>query len=94
MYTSSKKVARIFIDGNVIKAEDGKRITLNTAYFRSLHLSKSVNIVASKKFKSINNRFNPMRGITTHAVFLVDGNVSLGPTRETKLINFLNLLRS
>ncbi|KAI7896604.1 nucleotide-diphospho-sugar transferase, partial [Mucor mucedo] len=88
MYTSSKKVARILIDGNVIKAEDGKRITLNTAYFRSLHLSKSVNIVASKKFKSINNRFNPMRGITTHAVFLVDGNVSLGPTRETKLINF------
>lgn len=76
MYASSKKVARIFINGNVIKDGNEKRVNLNAAYFRSLHLGKSVKAMPSKKNKSINNKFNPLQGIATDAVFLADENVS------------------
>lgn len=75
MYASSKKVASIYINGNVIKDEDGERIMLNAAYLRSLHLHKPVRAVPRGHFKSVNNKFNPIQGIQTTAVFLADENV-------------------
>lgn len=82
MYASSKKVARVFINGNVIKGEDGEKLILNASYFRSLHLRKPIKAVNYKKFRSVNNRFNPIQGINTDAVFIADENVSLGQIPE------------
>jgi hypothetical protein len=78
VYASSNKVARIFINGNMIKDEQGKRVVLNTSYLRSLRLRKTVKAIGRGSFSSANNKFNPIQGITTDAVYLADENVSLG----------------
>ena len=75
MYASSKKVAQIFIHGNTIKDENGKTITLNSAYLKSLKLRKPTKVVPRDPFASVNSKFNPIQGITTQAVFLADENV-------------------
>jgi hypothetical protein len=76
MYASSNKVASIYINGNAIKDDDGERLVLNQAYLRGLLLPKPVRAVPRGKFKSVNNKFNPIQGIMTSAVFLADENVS------------------
>ncbi|KAI8094768.1 nucleotide-diphospho-sugar transferase [Thamnidium elegans] len=76
-YASSKKVSHIFIQGNLVKDEEGKRVVLKSTYLRKLHLRKPVKFVPHVAFESINNKFNPIQGIVTTCVFMVDGNVSI-----------------
>ncbi|KAI8644704.1 glycosyl transferase family 64 domain-containing protein [Parasitella parasitica] len=80
MYASSKKVHQIFINGNSIKDEHGKRFSLNQAYLRSLKLRKPAKAIARGSFSTVNWKFNPIQGITTESVFLADENIvtSLG----------------
>jgi lipopolysaccharide biosynthesis glycosyltransferase len=75
IYASSNKVAQIFINGDVVKDEQGKQMVLSTNYLRSLRLRKPIKAVARGSFESINNKFNPIQGINTNAVYLADENV-------------------
>lgn len=77
MYASSKKVHQIFIHGNSIKDQHGKRFSLNQAYLRSLKLRKPVKAIARGSYNTVNWKFNPIQGITTDAVYLADENVSV-----------------
>ncbi|KAI8088071.1 nucleotide-diphospho-sugar transferase [Gilbertella persicaria] len=75
-YASFSRVHQIFIHGNTsIQNEDGNRLTL-TSFLRKLRLGKHVKVVQHGHFKSVNNKFNPIQGITTDAVFLANENVS------------------
>lgn len=75
-YASFKKVSHIFIQGNLVKDKEGKRVVLKSTYLRNLHLQKPVKFVPRVTFESINNKFNPIQGIVTTCVFMVDANVS------------------
>ncbi|KAI9258298.1 hypothetical protein EDC94DRAFT_166796 [Helicostylum pulchrum] len=75
-YVSFKKVSHIFIQGNLVKGKGGKRVVLKSTYLRNLHLGKPVKFVPRVTFESINNKFNPVQGVVTTCVFLVDANVS------------------
>ncbi|CEP13961.1 hypothetical protein [Parasitella parasitica] len=75
VYASSKKVYQIFINGNSIKDQHGKRFSLNQAYLRSLKLRKPVKANARGSYSTVNWKFNPIQGITTDAVFLADENI-------------------
>ncbi|KAI9482863.1 MAG: nucleotide-diphospho-sugar transferase [Benjaminiella poitrasii] len=71
---SSRRVAQIYVNGNVMFDQDGQKVTLNAAYFRRLKLKKSVRAVPQGNYKTINNKFNPIQGITTDSVFIMDNN--------------------
>ncbi|RCI05935.1 hypothetical protein CU098_005444, partial [Rhizopus stolonifer] len=45
-------------------------------FLRKLRLGKHVKVVQHGHFKSVNNKFNPIQGITTDAVFLANENTS------------------
>lgn len=75
-YASFKKVSHIFIQGNLVKDKEGKLVVLKSTYLRNLHLQKPVKFVPRVTFESINNKFNPIQGIVTTSVFMVDANVS------------------
>lgn len=76
MYASSKKVNQIFINGNSIKDQHGKRFSLNQAYLRSLKLRKPIKALARGIYNTANWKFNPIQGMITDSVFLADENVS------------------
>ncbi|OBZ91405.1 Glycogenin-1 [Choanephora cucurbitarum] len=66
-YASSKVVNQIFIREN--------QIQLDKTYLRKLRIRKPVNIIPPTPYPSSNNKFNPIQGIKTDAVLLVDGNM-------------------
>ncbi|KAI7903857.1 nucleotide-diphospho-sugar transferase [Cokeromyces recurvatus] len=70
--SASKYVAQIFVNGGD-KTKDQK-VAFNTAYFRRLKLQKPVKAIPEGDYKSVNNKFNPIQGIVTDAVFIIDSN--------------------
>jgi hypothetical protein len=74
-YASSKRVAQIYVNGNTFKDQNQKKVTLNSNYLKQLRLGKPISSVA-KPFKTLNNNFNPIQGLQTDGVLLVDDNVS------------------
>lgn len=75
VYASSNKVAQIFINGNVFKDEQGKRLVLNASYFRDIKLKKPIKAIGHGSFRSVNHNFNPIQGLNTEAVYLANENV-------------------
>lgn len=75
-YASSDKVDQIILSKRTVKDEYGKRMRLNYDYFKKLGIKKPIKVVVVPNFKSVNNRFNPIKFVQTNAVFIVDANVS------------------
>lgn len=76
LYASSNKVDQIILDKRTIKDEHGQRLRLNAAYFNKLRIRKPIKVATLKSFRSVNNRFNPIKHVQTNAVYIVDANVS------------------
>ncbi|KAI8367102.1 nucleotide-diphospho-sugar transferase [Blakeslea trispora] len=67
LYASSSKVSQIFI-----RSSQDYPVTLKKSYIRKLRIHKPIHIVPSSPYQSANNKFNPIQGIKTDGVLLLD----------------------
>ncbi|KAI8984011.1 nucleotide-diphospho-sugar transferase [Mycotypha africana] len=80
IYAASKRVERIFINGKNIKDQQtGKSIKLTTSYLKKLGLRKPIAAIAQGQYVTANNRYNPIQGLSTSAVFMTEDNVIVSP---------------